>query len=340
MSKRMDAANELIERAVAELASRHPEFWTPFDAGGEQACREEVAVHAEYLAASLELADAHPFLDYLKWRAEVCLAREQSTERLRASLGVLREFCERHGDAWAKDAAQVLRKGLETLEAKSSLAWQPMHAPAPLPSSGPYLEALLGGNRHEARDLVLGQIDQGCSFAEAGERCVQPAMYEIGSLWQQNRISVAQEHLATAITQFVLAQAYAHAPAEHPKPKRALFANIETNHHALGLRIVSDVFELAGWATQYLGSNVPTSALLSQVDAAPPDILGVSISMPQQFAHARAAIAALRAEFGARCPAVVIGGLAVNQYIAGAERLGADLLVRSALEAQSLALVS
>ncbi len=340
MSERKPAAHELIEWTVDELGRRNPELWAAFGEEGRQACRDEIAFLFGYLSAALEMGDAHPFLDCLSWQAEVALARDSDTRRLATSLSVLSEAFAQREEAWAREAATMLQKGLDALANKLRIPWRLQHEPDPLPSSRPYLEALLGGDRHQARDLGLGQMDQGCSFAEMGERLVQPAMYEIGSLWQQNRISVAQEHLATAITQFVLAQAYGHTQAASPKPKRALFANIETNHHALGLRIVADVFDLAGWDTQFLGSNVPTPALLSQVDLQRTDLLGLSISMPQQFAFARSAIAALRAEFGAHCPAVVLGGLAVNQNFAGAQRMGADLLVRSALEAEGLALVS
>jgi len=37
-------------------------------------------------------------------------------------------------------------------------------------------------------------------------------MYEIGRHWERNRITVAEEHTATAITQYVLAQLYERLP--------------------------------------------------------------------------------------------------------------------------------
>lgn len=36
----------------------------------------------------------------------------------------------------------------------------------------------------------------------------RPALYEVGARWESNRLTVAQEHIATAITQFVMAQIY------------------------------------------------------------------------------------------------------------------------------------
>lgn len=38
----------------------------------------------------------------------------------------------------------------------------------------------------------------------------QPAQYEVGRLWQMNRITVAQEHYCTAATQLIMSQLYPH----------------------------------------------------------------------------------------------------------------------------------
>ncbi|WP_254434125.1 B12-binding domain-containing protein [Halobacillus sp. Marseille-Q1614] len=44
------------------------------------------------------------------------------------------------------------------------------------------------------------------------EDIITPAMYHVGELWEKNEISVADEHLATAICDFVLSRLDAKAP--------------------------------------------------------------------------------------------------------------------------------
>ncbi|HET7402993.1 MAG TPA: B12-binding domain-containing protein, partial [Usitatibacter sp.] len=59
---------------------------------------------------------------------------------------------------------------------------------------GRYLEAQLSGDRREAVRLVLEEgIGEGHSVRTLQAGVVQAAQREIGRLWQQNRISIAQE---------------------------------------------------------------------------------------------------------------------------------------------------
>jgi methanogenic corrinoid protein MtbC1 len=135
-------------------------------------------------------------------------------------------------------------------------------------------------------------------------------MYEIGRLWQENRITVAQEHLATAVSQSVLARAYLQAAFAAPVGRKAVFAAVAGNHHILGLRMLSDAFETIGWDVLYLGADVPTADLIRQVDASSPDLLVLTLSLPTHLSVARATLEHLHAELGSRCPAVWVGGLA------------------------------
>src|SRR5690349_3730573 len=74
-----------------------------------------------------------------------------------------------------------------------------------------YVEAQLAGDRDAAIRLLMEEgLEKGVSVAELQLDVIQRAQREIGRLWQENKISVAQEHLATAISQLVLAHLYRH----------------------------------------------------------------------------------------------------------------------------------
>lgn len=63
-----------------------------------------------------------------------------------------------------------------------------------------FVAAQLRGDRREALRVVIDEgLAGGATVPELHLRVVQPAQYEIGRLWQENKISVAEEHLATAI---------------------------------------------------------------------------------------------------------------------------------------------
>lgn len=170
------------------------------------------------------------------------------------------------------------------------------------------VSALIVGQHREASTLVQGWIEHGRSYDAICSEGIQPALVRIGELWAQGRVSVAQEHLATAIAQRILVQAFDSATFAPPNGQKALFACVEGNHHALGLRMVSDTFAIAGWNVAYLGADVPTGDLAQQVDAWRPHLLGLSVSMTEQIPVANDVARRVRDELGDVAPRIVVGG--------------------------------
>lgn len=195
------------------------------------------------------------------------------------------------------------------------------------------VEALLDGDREAAETLLLDVLET-VAFSEAVDEFVRPAMAEIGDRWADNAITVADEHLATAVMQTALARAYREARAEAPGESRMLLACVEGNDHALGLRTLADAFELGGWSVRHLGADVPTQALADQVERWRPDVVCLSVSMPDQRRTAEDAIGRIREALGDEAPTVLVGGRAGDP--SWAEGAGADAWasnVREAFEA-------
>jgi methanogenic corrinoid protein MtbC1 len=64
-----------------------------------------------------------------------------------------------------------------------------------------YKKTLLAGDRFNCKDIVQTLLDNKIDIKELYTDLFQRSMYEVGELWENNRISVANEHLATAITE-------------------------------------------------------------------------------------------------------------------------------------------
>ena len=67
-----------------------------------------------------------------------------------------------------------------------------------------YLANLLLGNRRKCSDIAHRFLNENNSINDLYEKVIKIALYEVGTLWEQNKISVAAEHLATAITEGIL----------------------------------------------------------------------------------------------------------------------------------------
>lgn len=190
-----------------------------------------------------------------------------------------------------------------------------MTAFAMQPGSGPihpllpaYLDAQLAGDRRAAVRLVVDEgIERGVPVAELHLAVIQPAQREIGRLWQENRITVAQEHLATSISQLVISHLYTRMPRAPANGRTALVACVEGEHHDVGGRLGADFLEMAGFDVRFLGADVPTRSLLDLVERLMPDVLGLSAAMSFHIPALARAVQAVRAAFGSRLP-IAVGG--------------------------------
>lgn len=185
-----------------------------------------------------------------------------------------------------------------------------------------YLKAQLAGDRREALRLITEEgLERGVDVRSLHLEVVQPAQRMIGKLWQEDVISIAQEHLATSISQLVIAHLYPHLHREPRNAKRALVACVEGELHDMGGRIGADFLEAAGFDVLFLGANCPTDALVRMVHEYKPDLLGLSAAMSFHLPALERAIEAVRAVRGPDFP-IVVGGHVVSWSEGLRERLG------------------
>lgn len=166
------------------------------------------------------------------------------------------------------------------------------------PLAKSFLDAQLAGDRQAAlRVLVDNGLLRGVSVAELHLKVIQPAQYEIGRLWQENRISVAREHLATAIAQLGLAHLYRHLPRDEANGRKVVVACVEGELHEVGARMSSDFLEMAGFDVRFLGASLPTEHLVSLVREEKPDLVVLSVAVTYHLPALKAAVQRLRQEW-------------------------------------------
>jgi methanogenic corrinoid protein MtbC1 len=316
---------DAVKAVTDRFYETHGALYERFGQKGREACAEDLAFHLEFLRPALEFGLLQPMVDYLRWLESVLAAREIPTGHLAQSLDWLAVYFATHMDASEGAAvATTLQDIRAQFVAAGTTPQPPVPAPAPWPEAADFEAALLAGKQRDALNLVNRCLDQGRNLIEIELHVIEPSLYRIGEKWQCNQVSVAQEHMATAIVESVMTVALLRAPPAVPVNKKILLACVEGNHHAVGLRMVADAFLLAGWDVQYLGANVPTQALLHQAGEWAPDLVGLSVSFAQQLRVVKAVIAGLGDRLGAARPAVIVGGLAINRFNQLADVIGAD----------------
>lgn len=172
-----------------------------------------------------------------------------------------------------------------------------------------YLRAQLVGDRREAvRIIVEDGLRHGASVPELQTEVIRSAQDELGRLWQMNMVSIAQEHMASAISSVALSALFEHAPVAEPNGKKLLIGCVEGEEHELAARLASDMLELAGFEARFLGGNVPHRHLVAMVREEKPDLIGLSVTMLYNLRSLRQAVAMLRTVTSAP---ICVGGYAI-----------------------------
>ncbi len=159
--------------------------------------------------------------------------------------------------------------------------------------------------------IVNDLLDQDIPLKTMYIDLFQKSLYEIGQLWEVNKISVAKEHLVTAITENLLSLLYPRLfKGRHKKEKTAIISCTANEYHQVGGKIISDIFESHGWNSHFLGANTPIDHLVSHIDEIKPDLVGLSLSIYFNMPTLKKTIETIESNFSSID--ILIGGQAFN----------------------------
>ncbi|HKB85792.1 MAG TPA: cobalamin B12-binding domain-containing protein [Ignavibacteriaceae bacterium] len=141
-----------------------------------------------------------------------------------------------------------------------------------------YFNGLLEGDKSRCREVVDKLFQEKTGIIEIYTGLFQKSLYQVGKMWDQNKLSIGDEHLGTQITEELLYYCSSKIVPGRHTGKKALVSCINKEHHKLGARMAADVFVINGWETYFLGASTPTKEILKYVDLKKPDIVGLSFS--------------------------------------------------------------
>jgi methanogenic corrinoid protein MtbC1 len=145
------------------------------------------------------------------------------------------------------------------------MATKPQHdAPGLLRTMASLLE---DHDRPGAVTAALDAVERGeIGIEELYAQVLSPLMVQVGEGWQTGQVRIWEEHLATSAVRTIVEALYPEVlriKAERGENgRRVLLACPPHEYHELGLRMLADRFELAGWTVFLLGADVPGFELL------------------------------------------------------------------------------
>ena len=299
----------LAEQAVELFYARNAELAWRYGPAGRAKCVDDARQTILFLEEAL-INDSYPlFYDYIGWVKILFAGLGIAIEDLTRSLDCLAELAPLHfGEPDGARAALMLRTAAAEVNAlpvddRGLIVGD--GAEALLARS--YLAALLDGDKRRATQLVLSAVDSGMPVKTVHLEVFQPVLREVGRLWHIHRITVAEEHFVTAATQAAMSQLYPYIFRGEVRSHVMVATCVSGELHEIGMRMVADCFELAGWDSYYLGANTPSKDVVAALRARKAQVLGISASLGRHLGQVAELVAKVRAEV-VPCPFILVGG--------------------------------
>ncbi|MBN2559796.1 MAG: B12-binding domain-containing protein [Phycisphaerae bacterium] len=200
-----------------------------------------------------------------------------------------------------------------------------------------YMDPLLRGERRVCREMVRTAIHRGACPQELYHELIWPAMENVDRLYREDRISLAEEHMATRINRTVADHLQSRMEARPLLGRRIIVACASGEAEEFIAQMCADLFEADGWDVYLLGGGVPHDEIISLVGALQPHTLLIVGSKPTDAPSVRNLIDYIR-EISA-CPTmnIMVSGGVFNRAGGLWREVKADLFAETAAEALELA---
>ncbi|WP_342555393.1 cobalamin-dependent protein [Paenibacillus sp. FSL R7-0652] len=329
----------ILAEKITEMQYRlQPDLMERFGTIGKIRTKQDSQYSLSYLAESVLVKSPSLFTHYISWLKVLLAGYRVSAEDLETNLLLIKEALEKEYEHPHREfLLEYLEMGIDvTRHAQSQASFIHTSMPYGLEAQV-YLQHLLENKRTEAFEMIQAELDDGASIRDVYRYIFQPVQYEIGRLWQQGQISVGQEHFCTAATQSFISRLYSRWLIQPNQGKRLVAACVGSEQHEIGLRMLTDIFEMEGWDTYYLGANVPNGSIVEAIERHESDVVAISVTMTYHLHLAKDLIERIRNHPETAHVKVMVGGYPFNIDPELWRTVGADGFAPGAEEAVAVA---
>jgi methanogenic corrinoid protein MtbC1 len=334
-----EARDELAQIITKLHFKHHPALEQQYGDKGRKKCYEDAIYHISYLEQAVRVSSIVLFNNYLDWARTMLKERGIPESDLIDNITFMKEAIQQKlSDDDAQKLIEFIDTGLDSLKSHSYRNKTFLKSGEPLADEARnYLDLLLSGKRKEAADLIEELVEEGQSIKEIYEHIFQKTQYEVGALWQSNQISVAHEHYCTAATQLIMSSLYPRIFSMDKNGKKLVACSVAEELHEIGIRMVSDFFEMEGWDTHYLGTNMPAEDLIKVLKEEKADVLAISVTISLHIDRAANLIEKVREDKETGRIKIMVGGYPFGIVPDLWKKIGADASAGTAKEAIEIA---
>jgi methanogenic corrinoid protein MtbC1 len=200
-----------------------------------------------------------------------------------------------------------------------------------------FLDYLLSRGKEEAGKLILKSLSHGLPLSSIYLKVLEKALKDVGDMWEKNLIDIEQEHYISEATIQIMARLNHHLV---PRTRKDLtFVGLITSgeRHNIGMRMLTDLFELDGWKVYNFGTDLPLRNIRKALSMFSADVCGISVTLNEHLNGAASLIQGIKSDPALRNVKILVGGSAFSGNDEEWKTLGAHGYAPDALSAVQLA---
>jgi len=155
------------------------------------------------------------------------------------------------------------------------------------------------------------------------EQSVVPLLREIGGRWHTGRLSIADEHMASAVIEAFVVGAIQTMAVPDSAP-RVFVGTLPGSRHVIPVALVGAAAAAAGWRPVFLGGDLPAAEIARAAISGRALAVALSVVYTDDIGRTLSELRQLRERLPAPV-AVVVGGRAVLPHTRALERAGIEV---------------
>jgi MerR family transcriptional regulator, light-induced transcriptional regulator len=179
-----------------------------------------------------------------------------------------------------------------------------------------FLNASIASLNQLDEEALRDSLVRGAAFLGAGafiEHVILPLLSHVENRWVEQSITIAQEHMVTAVLRTNLEQLRT-SLLTSPNARKLLVTTPKGQMHELGALIISVIAGLEAWQVTYLGPNLPANEIAGAAVKSGASAVALSLVFPVDDPDIPAELILLRQKLGNAFP-ILIGGRAAPGYL-------------------------
>ena len=299
--------------AAARLLQDAPGLHERYGAKALTGWKDNLAHRLEQLSVALDTGYSEFLLADIKWERLSFRTREFPEADLAMGLESLAKVL---GESLPEKARGTVLKLLD--EARRSFDTPVLPTESCLDAEQPFhrqtiefMQTVLAGDARKAVSALLELAREEAGPIGVAQQIIVPAQKEIGRMWHHAEATIFEEHLVTEACLQALITISHSCEVNPANGKTVMLASVAGNQHDLGIRLLALDFQIEGWRSINLGTDIPAGELKAAAIKYQPALVILSAALSTQLSGLEQAVQCIK-EATADKAFILVGGRALS----------------------------